>query len=319
MRVLVTGATGLVGQLLCKTLADRHHLVRAALRRPQSVPAGVTEPVVVGEIGGDTRWGEALQGVDAVIHAAAHVHVPGSAGDHADRYLESNARGTRRLAEAAAGRGVPRFVLLSTLKVNGEETHSRPYTARDPPQPRGAYAHSKWLAELALMEIGTSSGMRTAIVRPPLVYGPGVRANFLRLLRSIDARRLLPLGAVTNRRSLVSVWNLCDLLAELLTNPAADGCWLVSDGEDVSSPELVRRIARVMCRPARLVSVPPALLRLGGTLIGRRNDLRRLCGSLAADISETRQRLRWIPPISLDEGLARTVAWYLSPARSDAG
>jgi nucleoside-diphosphate-sugar epimerase len=318
MRVLVTGATGFIGRFLCRALADRQHVVRAALRQAQLAPAGVAEQVVVGDIGRATRWGEALQGVDAVIHAAARVHVAGDAADDAGRYMESNVLATQCLAQAAADTGVMRFVLLSTIKVNGEQTASRPYTAHDEPRPRGAYARSKWLAEQSLTEVGARTGMHTAIVRPPLVYGPGVRANFLRLLQSVDAQRPLPLGAVANRRSLVSVWNLCDLLTSLLMIPAADGCWLVSDGEDLSSPELVIRIARAMSRPARLIAVPPALLRLCGALVGRRDDVMRLCGSLTADISETRQRLRWAPPVPLDEGLARTVAWYLSQARADA-
>jgi nucleoside-diphosphate-sugar epimerase len=318
MRVLVTGATGFIGRFLCRALAERQHVVRAALRQVQPAPAGVAEQVVVGDIGRATRWSEALQGVDAVIHAAARVHVAGEAADDAGRYLESNLLATQCLARAAADMGVRRFVFLSTIKVNGEQTASRPYTAHDEPRPHGAYARSKWLAEQSLTEMGAGSGMHTAIVRPPLVYGPGVRANFLRLLRSVDAQRLLPLGAVANLRSLVSVWNLCDLLTSLAMNPSADGCWLVSDGEDVSSPELVRRMARAMSRQARLLPVPPALLRLCGALVGRRDDVMRLCGSLTVDIAETRQRLHWVPPVSLDEGLARTVAWYLSQARCDA-
>ncbi|MGA2399102.1 MAG: NAD-dependent epimerase/dehydratase family protein [Steroidobacteraceae bacterium] len=315
MRVLVTGATGFVGGFLCKELAGRGHIVRAALRTEGPTPPAVTERAVVGELRQSARWDEALRDVDAVAHLAARVH---DASDmDAEAHLESNARATRGLAQAAARAGVGRLVFLSSIKVNGERTTQRPYTARDEPQPRGPYAESKWLGEQYLWEVQTATGLEVAAVRSPLVYGPGVRANFRRLLEWVDSRWPLPLGAVRNHRSLVSAWNLSDLLARLIERKGATGVWMVSDGEDLSTPDLIRRLARSMQRTPRLVPIPPALLRLGGALMGRREEVMRLCESLIVDIDDTRRQLSWSPPLSVDDALARTVAWYRSesPAR----
>ena len=175
----------------------------------------------------------------------------------------------------------------------------------------------KWLGERYLQELAGSSAMRTVVVRAPLVYGPEVKGNFLRLLRWVDEARLLPLGAVQNRRSLVSVWTLCDLLVHLLEHPAAvNRTWMVSDGEDLSAPELVRRLAQALDRPARLLSIPPELLRLAGKLLGRGAEVQRLCDSLTVDIAPTRELLGWSPPLSVDEALARTVSWYRAAGRA---
>jgi UDP-glucose 4-epimerase len=207
-------------------------------------------------------------------------------------------------------------VFLSTVKVNGEETDGRLYTAADEPHPQDAYGKSKWLAENAVNDIAAQTGMQAVIVRPPLVYGPGVRANFYRLMCWIDKQRPLPLGAVHNRRSLVSIWNLCDLLANIMENPAATrGTWMVSDANDLSTPELIRRIAAAMHRRTRLLRVPITLLRTAASLMGRTAEVTRLCGSLAVDISRTRSVLGWSPPLSVDDGLSRTVAWYLAEDR----
>ena len=209
--------------------------------------------------------------------------------------------------------GVRRLVFLSSVKVNGEATAERPYSGLDAPQPQDAYGVSKYEAERFALQAGERSGMEVTIVRAPLMYGPGVRANFLRLMHWVDRERPLPLGAVENRRSLLGLWNLCDLIRVLLTHPAAPGqVWMVSDGEDVSTPELIRRMARTMNRRARLIPVPPGLLRMMGSLLGRRAEVARLCGSLTVDMSSTRDRLGWSPPVSLDEGLERTVRWYRS-------
>jgi UDP-glucose 4-epimerase len=202
---------------------------------------------------------------------------------------------------------------VSSIKVNGESTIGRAYTRDDEPHPRDAYGWSKWHAEERVREIAKRTGMEAVIVRPPLVYGPGVRANFLRLLRWVDKERPLPLGAIRNSRSLVSVWNLCDLLVRLLERPAAPGrTWMVSDGEDLSTPELIRRIAGAMNRRARLVPVPVGVLDLLGKLTGRHAEVARLCSSLAVDIDQTRRELEWTPPMKVDEAIARTVNWYLS-------
>jgi nucleoside-diphosphate-sugar epimerase len=315
MRVLVTGATGFVGQTLCELLAQTGYVVRAALRDERPVPACISENSVVGDIAATTEWRAALRGVDLVLHIAARVHVLHD-GANADLYMETNALGTKHLAKAAAEAGVRRFVYLSSIKVNGEGTKDHAYSAYDEPRPQDAYATTKWLAEKHLTETAARTGMETVIVRSPLVYGPGVRANFLRLLRWVDKGWRLPLGAVENSRSMVSIWNLCDLLACLLTQPRAPGrTWMVSDGEDVSTPELIRRLGGAMNRRVRLVPVPVGLLRFGGALLGRKAEIERLCDSLVVNIEETRRALEWSPPITLDESLARTVAWYLSQGR----
>ncbi len=312
-RVLVTGAGGFVGSILCPLLAQAGYLIRVVQRLERPSPVGATERVVVGDIGAGTDWTQALRGVEMVMHLAARVHVMNDAASAAGVYLETNARGTQRLAAESARNGVRRLIYLSSVKVNGEETRDHAYSAADVPHPLDAYGRSKWQGEQFLAQTAADSGMQAVVVRSPLVYGPGVRANFLRLLRWVDRERLLPLGAIRNRRSLVSVWNLCDLLLRVLDHPAAAGrTWMVSDGCDVSTPELVRRLARAMGRRARLLPVPATLLGLAGGLFGKGAEMRRLCGSLTVDIAVTREQLNWSPPLSMDEGLAHTVSWYQS-------
>lgn len=315
-RVLVTGATGFVGNTLCEVLARSGYVVRAALRSDRSIPAYISEKTVVGDIATTTDWRAALLGVDEVLHVAARVHVLLDAGANADVYLETNARGTEHLANESAKAGIRRFVYLSSVKVNGEETTDHAYTSYDEPRPQDAYGTSKWFAEKHVMEIAARTGMEAVVVRSPLVYGPGVRANFLRLLRWVDKEWPLPLGAIENCRSLVSIWNLCDLLALLLRHPAAPGrIWMVSDGEDLSTPQLIQRLGSAMSRRVRLLPVPVSLLRLFGELMGRKAEIARLCGSLVVNIEHTRRELEWSPPVKLDEGLARTVAAYLAARR----
>ena len=312
-RVLVTGAGGFVGNILCELLAQSGFTVRAALRAARPLPAAVAEQIAVGDIGAGTVWLPALEGVDYIVHAAARVHVMNEAVPHRDLYDETNAQGTLRLASAAASAGVRRFVYLSSVKVNGEENADHSYMATDEPKPQDAYGVSKWRAEQYLRQVGEADSLEYAIVRPPLVYGPGVRANFLRLLKWIDEERLVPLGAIRNRRSMVSVWNLSDLVLNLLTNPAGrNRTWMVSDGVDLSTPDLIRFIARTMGRRARLLSVPGGMLKLLGRAAGKGPEISRLCGSLSVDIAETRTALGWTPALTMEAGLARTVEWYLA-------
>lgn len=306
MRTLVTGATGFVGQALCLHLERRGHAVRRMVRRPAAGLPG--DSVVVGDIGPQTDWTRALDGVEVVVHLAARVHAPRT---QASEYQAVNNLGTSRLANAAASVGVRRLVLLSSVKVNGETTR-RPFSEADPPGPQDDYARSKWDAEQALARIGAQTGLECVVLRPPLVYGPRVRANFLRLLEAVHRRRPLPLGAVENRRSLLFVGNLADAIERCVAAPDAAGqTFLLSDGEDVSTPELVRRLARALGVEARLLRVPPGVLRVAGLLAGRRSAVDRLLGSLQVDSSHLRHRLRWTPPFTLDAGLAETARWYL--------
>jgi nucleoside-diphosphate-sugar epimerase len=316
-RVLVTGATGFVGRTFCEVLSQAGHTVRAALRAARPMPAGVSEAAIVGDIGAQTDWRAALLGVDLVVHLAARAHVIHDSPANAALYYETNAEGTRRLAESAAEASVGRFVYLSSVKVNGEATLDKPYTAADEPFPQDDYGKSKWLAEQRLAQLAGRNGMATVIVRSPLVYGPGVRANFLRLMRIVDKEWPLPLGAVENERSMVSIWNLCDFLATVSSHPAAQNrTWMVSDGDDLSTPELIRRIGRAMGRRVRLLPIPAALLKLMGRLAGQKAEMDRLCGSLAVDVTQTRRELGWSPLLTVDEGIARTVQWYTSERAS---
>jgi UDP-glucose 4-epimerase len=314
--VLVTGATGFVGRTLCEVLVGAGYRVRAALRSPRALPAGVAESTVVGDIDAATPWANALAGVDVVVHLAARAHRISETRSYEEAYAATNSWGTRRLAEEAAQAGVQRLIYVSTVKVNGEGPTTRPYTAQDPPHPVDVYGASKWLGEKLLREVAAASRLEAVIVRPPLVYGPGVGANFLRLLRWVDGGWPLPLGSVSNRRSLVGVWNLCDLLVRLIAHPTAPGrVWMVSDGDDRSTPDLIREIGRAMGRRVRLFPAPLGLLRVAAGLAGRTAELRRLCDSLQVDITQTCHELAWTPPITAEEGLARTVRWYNTRAR----
>lgn len=317
-RVLVTGANGFVGRALCEAFLARGWSVRAAVRKPGcSIPRGC-QMTVIGNLAGRVDWSSALEGVNQVVHAAAHVHVATRLEGGGEDHFAVNGRASRALVEAAAGAGIDKFVYLSSIKVNGEETAGRPFGPSDDPCPRGFYAQSKLMGEQAVLQVGTETGMEVSIVRPPLVYGPGVGANFRRLISWIAADRLLPLGGVRNKRSLVNIWNLVDLVVRLLTGPVQGGrVWLVSDGEDLSTPELVRRIAAAMGRPARVMRLPAMLLSAMGVAAGKRSEMRSLCGSLTVDISATIAELQWSPGTGVDEALRRTVRWYLE--QKDAG
>lgn len=310
-RVLVTGGTGFVGATLCGVLSEAGLRVRVALRSQGARPAAADESVVVGNIDSATDWSEALRGVDAVIHAAARAHVLHDSASNDGIYAETNERGTMRLAQGAVTAGVQRFVFVSSVKVNGDATYDEPFRATDLPRPQDAYARSKWAAEQRLAALSAAQGLPIAIVRAPLVYGPGVKANFRRLLRWADSRMPLPFGAIANRRSLVSVWNLSDLLATLVNHPDACGqTWMVSDGEDLSTPELVLRLAAALGRRPRLFRFPVVALRAAGVLTGRSAEIARLCGSLLVDSSPVHVELGWRAPIAVDEALRRTAEWY---------
>jgi nucleoside-diphosphate-sugar epimerase len=286
--------------------------LRVALRSADNNIDGRCERVVVGEINQHTDWSVAVKGVDCIVHMAGLVHVMNPSGDDNCRFHEVNVLGTERLALSAAALGVKRFVYLSSVKVNGEVTYGNPFTATDIVNPVDAYGLSKWHAEQKLFEIARNTGMEIVVIRPPLVYGPGVRANFLRLLTWVHKGIPLPLGAVSNARSLVSVWNLCDLIRCVVEAPfVTSGVLMASDDVDLSTPELIRRMAEPMGRAPRLIPVPMRLLKIAGIITGRSAEIERLCGSLTVNIAETKRQLNWTPLVSIDDGLARTVRWYL--------
>jgi nucleoside-diphosphate-sugar epimerase len=310
--VLVTGATGFVAQELIPLLRTRGWLVRAATR--EGAVAEADESVVVGDIR-RAVWTDAVRGVDAVVHLAARVHVlHDSLGEAAalTTYRETNELATQRLAEAALQAGVGHFVFLSTIKVNGEHTDGAPpLTEQSTPDPRDAYARSKYEAE-RILEGFSGSHLRITRIRPPLVFGPGVRANFLRMLRWVDRELPLPLAAIENRRSLISIWNLADLLATVLDSDTAPPLLLAAEEPAISTPELLQMIAAAMSRRARLFKMPATTLSAVAKLFSRQQEFQRLASSLVVDASLARRALEWHPPVSLQEGLQRTAAWYLS-------
>jgi nucleoside-diphosphate-sugar epimerase len=308
MNVLVTGANGFIGTAVTERLAhDGRFLVRPAVRRTLALQSVAGAPVVVGDLTDQTDWRTALENQDAVVHLAARVHVMrDAAADPLAEFRRTNVDGSRALALQAAAAGVRRFVFVSSLKVHGEEGR---FTEADPLAPVDPYGISKAEGERALKEVATRSGMELVIVRPPLVYGPGVKANFAALMRAIARGLPLPIGSIRNRRSLVAVDNLVDLLAVCLVHPAAAGeTFLVSDGEDLSTPDLARRLGCAMSRPARIVPLPPSWLAGAATLAGRRSAAHRLLSSLTVDITKVREHLGWTAPVRVDEALRRAVA-----------
>jgi nucleoside-diphosphate-sugar epimerase len=320
-RILVTGAAGFVGRAVCERLARDGIAVRAALRRAPDLPvAGAAESVVTGPLEACNDLPAALDGVDAVVHLAARAHVlHDRTPDPLAAYRAANADATARLAEAARAARVRRFVLMSSIKVNGEAAgKDRPFTEADAPAPQDAYGIAKMEAEGALRDAAAAPGsaLEPVILRAPLVYGPGVRANMRALLRLCDSPWPLPFGGIDNRRSLLSLANLGDAVATALSHPAAAGeTFLLSDGEDVSTGELIRRLRAALGRPARLIPAPSAPMRVGLTLLGRRAAADRLFGSLAVDSSRIRTRLGWTPPETLDDGLAALAGWWRAGGR----
>ena len=314
MRVLFTGAAGFIGSALGNRLSrEPHLLLRAAVRTARGPSSQSVDTVAVGNIHGATDWREALKGVDVVVHLAARVHVMNeTAKDALAAFRATNRDGTLRLAEAMVREGCRRLVFVSTAKVMGEATVlGVPFTSDSRAAPADAYACSKWEAEQGLQTLQQSGALECVVIRPPLVYGPGVGANFLAMMRWLDRRWPLPLGSVRNRRTLVAAANLTDLIAVCLDHPAAPGrVFLAGDAESLSTPDLLRRLGGALERPPRLFPVPDGALRLAAAAIGRRQWYQRLCGSLELDIGATCSTLGWSPPVSVDEALQATATHY---------
>lgn len=314
--MLITGASGFVGRAVCRKALDLGFSVRGSHRSPDSaglVPARV-EKFQIPSIDRTTDWSRALTGVSVVVHLAARVHVARNTdSDSLATYREANTVGTERLARMAVALGVRRFVYVSTIKVNGERTLNAPFTEADVPRPEDSYAISKWESEQVLHRIGNESSIEIVILRPPLVYGRGVGANFIRLLRLVQRRIPLPFASVSNHRSLIYVENLADAILTSATHPRATGqTFLVSDGQDISTPDLMRRIAEVMHLPSRIFQCPPNLLRALASILGKSADVGRLLDSLSMDSSRFRSEIGWIPKYTLSQGLGETIAWYLA-------
>jgi nucleoside-diphosphate-sugar epimerase len=315
--VLVTGATGFVGRHICECLHAAGFQVNAAVRKrsDMSAPPTIRELIEVGDIGPTTSWNSALRGIEAVVHLAAMAHLPLDGRPEAlEACRRVNTLGTERLVRSVADADVRRFIYISSIKVNGDRTAvDAPFSEIDFPHPLDAYGQSKWEAEQIIQDVAGRSTLETVILRPPLMYGPGVRANFLALLRWIDRGMPLPFGLIKNRRSMLYVGNLADVIMRCLDAPAAKGqTYLLSDGEDISTPELIERIALLFGHPPRLWPVPVWLLRGLGRLSGRSAAIDRLSGSLVVDSGKIRKDLDWRPPVSCDEGLRATVQWYLA-------
>jgi len=305
MRVLVTGASGFVGTAMLRRLLQEPGCeVRAAVRRADvPLPARVVRAIVP-VVGPDTQWSEALAGCDAVVHLAARVHVmDDQAADPLSEFRRTNVQGTLALAQQAARAGVRRFVHVSSIKVNGEATRAgQAFGPDDPPVPQDAYAVSKLEAETGLRRL--DAGMEIVVIRPPLVYGDGVQGNFKSLMRAVSRGLPLPLGAIHNRRSFVALENLVDFLFVCCRHPAAaHQTFLVGDDYDLSTTELIRRLANAMDRPVRLLPVPMAWLTGAAAVFGRSATVQRLCANLQLDISKSRTLLAWTPPQSIDDAL----------------
>jgi nucleoside-diphosphate-sugar epimerase len=317
-RVLVTGATGFVGKALCKKLLGGGWPVVGTFRTGYSannLPVGI-EKTRINSIGPNTDWQEALNGIDTVIHLAARVHVLGdTAADAITEYRWVNVAGTHHLAQTAAFMGVRRFIYMSSVKVYGEG-NAVAYTEHDSPMPTAPYAISKYEAEQLLQEINDKTDLEVVVLRPPLVYGPHVKANFLQLLKVVDMGIPLPFANVRNQRSLIFLGNLIDAIVLCIDHPKAAGkTYLLSDGVDTSTPELIKKVASMLGKPPRLFPFSLTLLRQLAKVAGMSEAVSRLLDSLSVDCSKICTELDWIPRFTMTEGLAETAKWYLQSVR----
>jgi len=314
-KVLITGVNGFIGKTLSDELVIKGFNVNGTVRSVMSVdfPGAITK-FVIKDIDSKTDWQNALEGVDMVIHLAARVHVmKDTAIDALSEFRRVNVEGTLNLARQAVEAGVQRFIFISSIKVNGEGSIlGQPYTPEDQPAPVDPYGISKREAEDGLRQLASETGMEVVIIRPPLVYGPGVKANFQSMMRWLDKGIPLPLGAIHNKRSFVALDNLIDLIATCIHHPAAaNQTFLAGDGEDISTTELLQRMAAALGKKAWLIPVPSFILEWGARLVGKQAITQKLCGSLQVDISKARDLLDWKPPVSVDEALRKTAQYYM--------
>lgn len=313
--IAVTGATGFVGGALVRHLAEQSaYKVRVATRTAYVPPGDRVEHVHIGSLTPECDWAAFVNGVDVIVHAAARVHLLNDSAENPDdEYFRVNVASTLNLANQAVLAGVKRFIFISSIKVNGESTlKGEPFTADQPSDPSDAYGISKCKAEQRLRELADRTGMEVVIIRPVLVYGPGVKANFFNMMRWLDKGMPLPLGAVDNLRSLVALDNLVDLIVRCTWHPAAaNQTFLVSDGDDLSTTSLLRHVANALGKPARLIPVPVWLLKTGASALGKKAFLQRLCGSLQVDISKTCTMLDWTPPVGVEVAMSKTARYFL--------
>ena len=314
-KILITGATGFVGQAVCKKLREGGHMLTGTTRTPDQGAGPERVPLYhIPEIGPDTDWSQAVSGADIVIHLAARVHVmKDRSPDPLADYRNVNTAGTRKLAQQATAAGVKRFVFISTIKVAGENSPVSGFTEDDHAMPEDPYGVSKWEAEQALADISRSTGLEVVILRPPLVYGPGVKGNFLSLFEAINKNRVLPLGAIQNHRSFLSVFNLADAIATAAEHPNAAGqTFFVADEHAISTPDLVRKIAAALDTKPRLLNFPLGLLKIAGFLTGKSAAVQRVAGSLTVNTRRIQTQLNWHPPVSMEDGLKETAGWFKS-------
>ena len=323
MRVLITGANGFVGTVLCRSLIKKSHSVRCVVRERREYLNFSKDVDIysVGEIGPSTIWAEALRDIDIIVHLASRVHVMKDESlSPLDEYRRVNTEGTKRLAFMAALAGIQRLVYVSTVKVNGEFTHEQPFNEDDTPNPLDPYGISKWEAEVALRHISSEKGLQVTVIRPPLVYGPEVKANFLQLLDMVNKNIPLPLLLVNNKRSMIYIENLVDAIIKCIEHPkAANQTFLVSDGQDISTPDLIKMIAKAMGKKPRLLPVPSVALKVLGRITGKQSEVERLIGNLQIDSSKIRNTLDWKPSFTVEEGISETVKWYINTYEKSGG